>query len=486
MSTENEGAGKPTEPADGRPADGAAPGAPETPPPAAAGPPTQADYGPPPADPVPPPGPPSAAPPQTSPAQAGSAGTGPASGQPLAPSAGFQSPYSSFAGGVPPAGGAWGALSAPPPARKRRGGWIAAIAAVTLVAGGLGGGIGYFAAESSDSANPTAVSETNGQPAADQSAPESVAGIADAALPSVVTIQADGGGEGSTGTGFVYDEAGHIMTNNHVVAGAAGKNRLTATFSDGESYEAEIVGQAEGYDVAVIKLRNADDRELKPLPMGDSDAVTVGDATIAIGAPYGLSGTVTTGIISAKDRPVASNDGQGGTPSYMSALQTDASINPGNSGGPLLDASGSVIGVNSAIRSNSDALGGSVGSVGLGFAIPVSQAQRVAEDLIETGEPVYAVIGISVDMSAGGSEGAAVSDKGADGESPVVAGGPAEQAGLRPGDVIVRFGDRVIDSGPTLISEIWTYEVGSEVELTYLRDGRESTTTVTLDERVGD
>ncbi|WP_228984913.1 S1C family serine protease, partial [Streptomyces sp. DH12] len=154
----------------------------------------------------------------------------------------------------------------------------------------------------------------------------------------------------------VYDKEGHILTNNHVVASAAESGELSATFSDGKKYAAEVVGRAQGYDVAVLKLKNPP-AGLAPLPLGNSEGVAVGDSTIAIGAPFGLSNTVTTGIISAKNRPVASGDGSSNKNSYMSALQTDASINPGNSGGPLLDATGAVIGINSAIQSTGGGLG---------------------------------------------------------------------------------------------------------------------------------
>ncbi|MFX4291866.1 trypsin-like peptidase domain-containing protein [Streptomyces bohaiensis] len=384
-----------------------------------------------------------------------------------------------------PADGPW-ATFAPPPRRRRRGGLVAVVALATLVAGGIGGGAGYLLADNAGNDRTTStVNSSNGSGVQERS-PESVAGIAEAALPSVVTIQAEGDREGGTGTGFVYDEEGHILTNNHVVESASQGGRLTVTFSDGESYDAELVGGAQGYDIAVLRLVDPGDRDLQPLPVGDSDDVVVGDTTVAIGAPYGLSGTVTTGIVSAKNRPVASSDGMGGRSSYMSALQTDASINPGNSGGPLLDAEGAVIGVNSAIQSNSSAPGQQAGSVGLGFAIPVNQAVRVAKDLIESGEPVYAVIGVSVGMTETNSGGAQISAEGDGQNDAVTPGGPADAAGLRPGDSIVKFGDRVIDSGPTLISEIWTYEPGETVELTYVRNGNEQTTEITLDSRVGD
>ncbi|MFE7952662.1 S1C family serine protease [Streptomyces sp. NPDC057426] len=394
----------------------------------------------------------------------------------------------------PPPVAAWGAPVPPVPKapRKRTGGLVAAVLVAALVAGGVGGGIGYWAAERGDESISSTTVTAGDSPAAFKRDPGTVAAVAGKALPSVVTIQAKSGGAGGdsegaggTGTGFVYDKEGHIVTNNHVVASAAEGGTLSATFSNGKTYDAEVVGRAEGYDVAVLKLKNAPEG-LAPLALGDSDKVAVGDSTIAIGAPFGLSNTVTTGIISAKNRPVASGDGSGGSNSYMSALQTDASINPGNSGGPLLDASGSVIGINSAIQSTGDGFGQTqAGSIGLGFAIPVNQAKNVAEQLIKTGKPVYPVIGATVNMTEKG-EGATIADEGAGGTPAVVPNGPAAQAGLKPGDVITGFGDRQIDSGPTLISEIWTHRSGDSIKITYERDGKEATTTVTLGERTGD
>lgn len=367
---------------------------------------------------------------------------------------------------------------------------MAAVLVAALVAGGIGGGIGYWAAQRGDEGVSSTTVSAGEAPASFKREPGTVAAVAAQALPSVVTIQAKSGGaqgesEGGTGTGFVYDQEGHIVTNNHVVASAADGGTLSVTFPDGKSYDAEVVGRAEGYDVAVLKLTNAP-KGLKPLPLGDSDKVAVGDSTIAIGAPFGLSNTVTTGIISAKNRPVASGDGSGGSNSYMSALQTDASINPGNSGGPLLDASGAVIGINSAIQSTGSGFGQSqAGSIGLGFAIPVNQAKNVAQQLIKTGKPVYPVIGATVNMQEQG-EGATIASQGSGGTPSVTPDGPAAKAGLKAGDVITGFGGHPIDSGPSLISEIWTHKPGDQIKITYERDGKTSTATVTLGERTGD
>ncbi|MFJ5175297.1 S1C family serine protease [Streptomyces griseoviridis] len=397
------------------------------------------------------------------------------------------------AGGTGGTGGTdvWGAAYPQQPAPKSgrgRGGLAVAILIAALVAGGLGGGVGYTLAKNNDDGGGSTTVSASTSGGAVKRDPGTIAGVAAKSLPSTVTIEAESSsGEGGTGTGFVFDTQGHIVTNNHVVADAVGGGKLSATFPDGKKYDAEVVGHAQGYDVAVIKLKNAPS-DLKPLTLGDSDKVAVGDSTIAIGAPFGLSNTVTTGIISAKNRPVASSDGSGSNASYMSALQTDASINPGNSGGPLLDAQGNVIGINSAIQSTgSGGLGGSSqsGSIGLGFAIPINQAKYVAQQLIKTGKPVYAKIGASVSLedSAGGAK---ITEQGASGSDAVEAGGPAAEAGLKPGDVITKLDDHVIDSGPTLIGEIWTHKPGDKVTITYERGGKTHTVQLTLATRDGD
>ncbi|MFD9133560.1 trypsin-like peptidase domain-containing protein [Streptomyces bottropensis] len=393
-----------------------------------------------------------------------------------------------------PGDGGWGSSwqqtqqPAPKPAGTKRGGLIAAVLVAALVAGGVGGGIGYTLADRNDNSTGSTTVSASQNGGDVKRAAGTVAAVASSALPSTVTIEASNSdGDGGTGTGFVFDKEGHIVTNNHVVAEAVDGGKVSATFPDGKKYAAEVVGHAQGYDVAVIKLKNAPSN-LQPLTLGDSDKVAVGDSTIAIGAPFGLSNTVTTGIISAKNRPVASSDGSSGSKaSYMSALQTDASINPGNSGGPLLDARGNVIGINSAIQSASNGSFGSgqAGSIGLGFAIPINQAKNVAQQLIRTGKPVYPVIGASVSLEEG-TGGAKITNSGEGGSDPITANGPAAKAGLKPGDVITKLDDHVIDSGPTLIGEIWTHLPGDKVTLTYTRDGKTRTAEVTLGEREGD
>ena len=389
-------------------------------------------------------------------------------------------------GGAGGGGPVWGApVPVPPNDGRRRGGLaglVAAVVVAALAAGGVGGGIGYEVAKhNNDSSSTTVTAASN--PKTLNRAPTSVAGIASKALPSVVTIKASGSQESGTGTGFVYDTQGHILTNNHVVAPAADGGKLTVTFSNGNTYNAEVIGRAQGYDVAVIKLKNAGGVKLTPLPLGNSDDTQVGDATIAIGAPFGLSGTVTTGIVSAVHRPVASSDGQGSSASYMSAIQTDASINPGNSGGPLMNANGAVIGINSAIQPAGNSSPGSQGgSVGLGFAIPINQAKRVADQLIRTGQPVYPLIGVSLDTQYDG-DGAKIST---DSGTAITPGGPGAKAGLKPGDVITKFDSTLIDSGQTLIGEIWQHSPGDKATLTYTRDGSTHTTSLTLGSRTGD
>ncbi|WP_455567966.1 trypsin-like peptidase domain-containing protein, partial [Streptomyces albogriseolus] len=312
--------------------------------------------------------------------------------------------------------------------------------------------------------------------------PDSVAGIAAQALPSVVTLHVSGGGRAGTGTGFVLDDRGHILTNDHVVEPAGENGDITVTFHSGDTAEATVVGRDSGYDLAVVRVKGV--RGLTPLPLGNSDNVQVGDPVVAIGAPFDLAGTVTSGIISARERPITAGGekGDGSDVSYVDALQTDAPINPGNSGGPLLDGKGRVIGINSAIRSADGGLdpeGGQSGSIGLGFAIPINQGKRVAEELIETGKATHPVIGITLDMEYSG-DGARVAAEGGDGGPPVSTGGPGAKAGIRPGDVITEVDGRPVHSGEELIVKTRAHRPGDRLELTLERDGEERTVSLVL------
>ena len=329
----------------------------------------------------------------------------------------------------------------------------ASIVILALVAGLLGGILGGDATKGLISSGVNLVSSTS----TIERTPDSVAGIAARVLPSVVSIETmskDGGGSGS---GFVIDPNGYLLTNNHVVADAL---TIKVILNDGREFAAKILGRDESYDLAVLKIKVTG---LKALQFGDSDKVQVGDSVIAFGSPLGLSGTVTQGIISAKDRPVTAGDENSST-SFISALQTDAAINPGNSGGPLVDATGAVIGVNSAIASLGSSLGSQTGSIGLGFAIPINQARKTADQLIRDGKATYPVIGVLVDMNST-SGGALISDK----ASAILAGGPAAKAGLKPGDLITAIDGIKINTPEELIIQIRTHNVGDEVTITYLR-----------------
>ncbi len=364
--------------------------------------------------------------------------------------------------------------------RRRRAVKVLVLGAVliALVSGGVGGAVGAYLERSGGLGRvelPQAVDGAKGR------APDSVAGIAASALPSVVTLHVSGTAAQGTGTGFVLDERGHILTNNHVVEPAGDGGDITVTFSGGETAKGEVVGGDTGYDLAVVKVSGVSG--LRPLPLGDSDDVQVGDPVVAIGAPFDLANTVTAGIISAKERPITAGGekGDGSDISYVDALQTDAPINPGNSGGPLVDANARVIGINSAIRSaesGSDAEG-QAGSIGLGFAIPVNQGKRVAEELINTGRATHPVIGVTLDMDYSG-DGARVGTAGDDGEPPVSEGGPADVAGVAAGDVITEVDGRRIHSGEELIVKIRAHRPGDRLDLTLRRDGRDRKVSLTL------
>ncbi|MFF4209867.1 trypsin-like peptidase domain-containing protein [Streptomyces sp. NPDC001796] len=349
---------------------------------------------------------------------------------------------------------------------------------IALLSGGVGGVVGT-AWERDGGIGEVRLPQAGKEPAG--RAPDSVAGIAARALPSVVTLHVKGTSEEGTGTGFVLDGRGHILTNNHVVQPAAAGGEITVTFNGGQSAKATVVGHDTGYDLAVVRVTGV--RGLTPLPLGNSDNVEVGDPVVAIGAPFDLAGTVTSGIISAKERPITAGGqkGDGSDVSYVDALQTDAPINPGNSGGPLLDGKGRVVGINSAIRSagSGSDQSGQAGSIGLGFAIPVNQAKRVAEELINTGKATHPVIGVTLDMNYTG-DGARVGAKGAGGGPAVTRGGAGDKAGVKPGDVITEVDGVRVHSGEELIIRTRAHRPGDRLELTVVRGGAERRITLVL------
>jgi putative serine protease PepD len=366
---------------------------------------------------------------------------------------------------------------------SRRGALLGGAVVLALVSGGIGGGIGAYLDRNGGL---TRVELPQAPVEAGHRDSQSIAGIAAAALPGVVTLHVQGGGEQSTGTGFVLDNQGHILTNNHVVESATSGTTgdISVTFNSGEVAEAEVIGRDSGYDLAVVKVTGV--FGLRPLTLGNSDSVRVGDPVVAIGAPYGLAGTVTSGIISAKERSITAggDKGDGSDISYVDALQTDAPINPGNSGGPLVDSKGRVIGINSAIRAadsgpgiGSD--GDQGGSIGLGFAIPINQGRRVAEELINTGRATHPVIGVTLDLDYSG-DGARVRTRGGGSVSPVTPGGPGDKAGIRPGDVITEVDGARVHSGEGLIVKIRSHRPGDRLELSLERDGREHTLRLVL------
>ncbi|MGY4984304.1 trypsin-like peptidase domain-containing protein [Streptomyces nigrescens] len=370
---------------------------------------------------------------------------------------------------------------APPPGRRgRRAPLVAGAVALALLAGGVGGCIGAYVERYggiSDIKLPQSAAEEGGRK------PDSVAGIAQTALPGVVTLHVRGGAEQGTGTGFVLDHQGHILTNNHVVEPAGSGGEISVTFSGGQTAKAKVVGRDGGYDLAVVQVEGV--AGLRPLTLGNSDSVRVGDPVVAIGAPFDLANTVTSGIISAKQRPITAGGkkGDGSDVSYVDALQTDAPINPGNSGGPLVDAKARVIGINSAIRaadSGSGLDGGAQGgSIGLGFAIPINQAKRVAEELINTGRATHPVIGVTLEMEYAG-DGARVSERSKDGKEPVLPGGPGAKAGIKAGDVITKVDGAPVHSGEELIVKIRSHRPGDTLVLTLQRGGKERSVRLSL------
>lgn len=367
-----------------------------------------------------------------------------------------------------------GAQPAGPPASVAPHGGLGRTLVIGLVAGLLGGLLGGVVGHSLADREGSSIGVLGAPlPEADPSAPLGpVEAVAQRVLPSVVQLRVRSGDAGGEGSGIVLSADGLVLTNNHVVDEAADGASLTALFQDGTIAAADIVGRDPSSDIAVIRVRGVSG--LTPIELGNSDAVRVGQQVVAIGSPQGLEGTVTTGIISALNRTVTVG-GDGGSAVVYNGLQTDAPINQGNSGGPLVDLSGHVVGINSAIATAGQQ---DTGSIGLGFAIPIDQARRVAQEILDTGVATKPVLGVQ------GSGAAAGSPTGAGGGATIQAvtpGSPAAAAGLAPGDTVVRVGDARVADFTDLVARIGTHAPGDTVTLTVRgAGGGDRPVTVTL------
>jgi putative serine protease PepD len=389
---------------------------------------------------------------------------------------------------------------------------VGLIVAAALVGGaaGLGGSYAglsmWGGSESSPVAGPQTITVN------DTDDVNQTTAIAAKVVPSVVTISASSGSGGGTGSGVILSEDGYVVTNTHVVTldGQAADARITATTSDGRVFEAEIIGTDPIYDLAVIQLQDASG--LTPIEIADSDDLNVGDETVAVGSPLGLSNTVTTGIVSALNRSIqvasaaapedSEGEGDAETPApgeegpfffdfgqgqpqagagesiSISVIQTDAAINPGNSGGALVDSEGRLIGINVAIASAGGSSGGQSGNIGVGFAIPSAIAERVAEEIIDNGSATHGLLGAQV-QDASAIEGADIAGAYI---AEVVAGGAADEAGLREGDIVTEFDGKPITGSVDLTAQVRALAAGAEAALTFVRDGESQTAEVTLGE----
>ena len=340
-----------------------------------------------------------------------------------------------------------------------------------LLVGAVGGVTGWALGSGGSSLTDVGNNLAQTDPATER-APGSVAGITARVAPAVVSLEVQAGTSGDVGSGVVIDPKGYILTNNHVIASAVGgAGTITAVFSSGARVPAAIVGHDPVTDLAVLKVNATN---LTVITLGKSSGLKPGDPVIAIGSPLGLAGTVTSGIVSALNRPVSIPGEDGGPPVLYDAIQTDAAINPGNSGGALVDATGALVGINSANQTyGSSDSGAGGGSIGLGFAIPVDQATKIAQSLIRTGTVKHANLGVSTrDVSATASLGAQVDN--------VVAGGAAAAAGIAEGDVITKFDGRSISSSVELQVAVLDDAPGQSVTVQFARQGQQHTVQVTL------
>ncbi|WP_312717780.1 trypsin-like peptidase domain-containing protein [Mobilicoccus sp.] len=391
--------------------------------------------------------------------------------------------------------GAQGAGSAPStypstPPRRRRSGWLV-LALVALIVLALGAA--SMTTFIRDERAPSSLAQSGGLPQGEQ-APNAPVAQADASAPdwsataaavspSVVSITVEAGNSGGEGSGVIYDRKGHVLTNNHVIAAGGRGADILVTLADKRVFKARVVGSDAATDLAVIALQNAPD-DLRNITPGDDRALQVGQPVMAIGNPLGLSGTVTTGIVSALNRPVvtaqesqAGRSGEGGEPVVTNAIQTSAAINPGNSGGALVDASGKLVGINSAIASMGEGNGGQSGNIGIGFAIPVTEAQSVANQLIEKQVVAHPYLGVEL-RNAMATEGSTT--RRAAGVAKVLPGTAAAEGGLQAGDAVIAIDGAAVDSALSLTAQVRAREVGTPTTLTIVRDGSRQDVKVTL------
>jgi putative serine protease PepD len=370
----------------------------------------------------------------------------------------------------------------------------AVLAGALLVGGaaGVGGAAWYDAWQGNDTSNAAITATGDGTSADNASAPSgSVEQVSSKVLPSVVKITVTGSTEAGSGSGIILTDDGQILTNNHVVALARDGGSITVSFNDGKTAKASVVGTDPVTDIAVIKA--ADVTGLTPVAIGHSDSLKVGQQVVAIGSPYGLSSTVTSGIVSALDRPVSveseqapqqqqqdpfnpfggqsQQQGQLDPTTTYPAIQTDAAINPGNSGGPLVDMAGRVVGIISSIRTSGT--GGS-GSIGLGFAIPIDEVLPIVNQIRDGETPTHARLGVTVSTATGGTVGQGARIRTVD------PNGEAKAAGLKAGDVVTRVDDQVIEDSDSLVATIRGHRPGDTVQLTYVRGGDTRTVTIKL------
>jgi putative serine protease PepD len=372
----------------------------------------------------------------------------------------------------------------------RRGGVTAAVLAGALLLGGAAG-VGGAAAYDALQGNESTVSASPSGPVKASNAADAPAGsvekVAASVLPSVVKINVSGSSGSGSGSGIVLKDDGTILTNNHVVSVAGGGGSITVNFNYGTTVRAKVVGTDPVTDMAVIRAEGVSD--LTPATVGRSSDLRVGQSVVAIGSPYGLNSTVTTGIVSALNRPVSVSTADEQVPQFPGfgqpqqqgpadlsttypAIQTDAAINPGNSGGPLVDMSGRVVGVNSSIRTAGASDSG--GSIGLGFAIPIDEVLPIVNQILDGQDPTHARLAVSVSDVRDNTltQGAQI--------QTVAPGGAAAKAGLQRGDVVTKVDDQVIDGSESLVATIRGHRPGDKVTLTYVRDGHTRTATATL------